>query len=154
MYAFKKSCKIYTTIIQLLQKLSRNIDFWQVLVRRSGSGVVDNTLDYQSRDCKIKFPRFFGLSDETLNRGPFSIMILLLVGCQTRVHSLTLVCFKNLLTYITMTKKKLKKSIQSMNILRCITQMMRLWTFLSVNIIIKILYHQQNFFSDKWIKHN
>ena len=31
--------------------------------RRSGGGVVDNTLDYQSRNRKI--PRFSGLSEET-----------------------------------------------------------------------------------------
>ena len=40
--------------------------------KRSGSGVVDNTLDYQSRGRKID-PRFSGLSDETLNRGPVSV---------------------------------------------------------------------------------
>ena len=38
---------------------------------RSDGGVVDNTIDYQSRDRKIDPPphRFSGLSDETLNRG-------------------------------------------------------------------------------------
>ena len=40
--------------------------------QRSGGGVVDNTLDYQSRGLKIN-PRFSGLSDETLNRGPVSV---------------------------------------------------------------------------------
>ena len=39
---------------------------------RNGDSVVDNTLDYQSRDRKID-PRFSGLSDENLNRGPVSV---------------------------------------------------------------------------------
>ena len=36
---------------------------------RSGGGIVDNTLDYQSRDRKID-PHFSSFSDETLKRGP------------------------------------------------------------------------------------
>ena len=40
---------------------------------RSGGGVVENTLDYQSRDSKIDSPLPSGLSDETLNRGPVSV---------------------------------------------------------------------------------
>ena len=39
---------------------------------RSGGSVVDITLDRQSRDREID-PRFSGLSDETLNRGPVSV---------------------------------------------------------------------------------
>ena len=39
---------------------------------RSGGGLVDNTLYYQSRDSKIE-SRLSGLSDETLNRGPASV---------------------------------------------------------------------------------
>ena len=39
---------------------------------RSGGGVVDNTLDYQSRIAR-SIPRFSGLSGETLNRGPVSV---------------------------------------------------------------------------------
>ena len=35
----------------------------------SGGGVVDTTIDYQSRDLR-SMPRFSGLSDETLNPGP------------------------------------------------------------------------------------
>ena len=41
--------------------------------RRSGGSVVDNTLAYQTRDCKARsIARFYGLSDETLNRDPAS----------------------------------------------------------------------------------
>ena len=39
---------------------------------RSDGSEMDYTLDYQSRDRKID-PRFPGLSDETLNRGPVSV---------------------------------------------------------------------------------
>ena len=42
------------------------------LTKRSGGGVVDNTLDYQSRGAR-SIARFSGLSDETLNRGPVSV---------------------------------------------------------------------------------
>ena len=41
-------------------------------INRSGRSVVDNTLDYQSRDRKID-PCFSGLSDETLNWGPILV---------------------------------------------------------------------------------
>ena len=50
-----------------------------LLWMRNGSSVVDNRLDYQSRDSKIDLPLLRGLQmklqalDETLNRGPFSI---------------------------------------------------------------------------------
>ena len=44
------------------------------MICRSGSGVVDNTLDYQSRDRKID-PHLSGLSEETLNRGPISVCL-------------------------------------------------------------------------------
>ena len=37
----------------------------------SGSSVVDNALDNQSRDDQS--PHFSGLSDETLNGGPISV---------------------------------------------------------------------------------
>ena len=39
---------------------------------KSGGSVVDNTLDYQSRDRKID-PPLLRFSDETLNRGPVSV---------------------------------------------------------------------------------
>ena len=39
---------------------------------KGGSGVVDNMLDYQSRDREID-PRFSDLSDETLNRDPVPV---------------------------------------------------------------------------------
>ena len=38
---------------------------------RSGGGVVDNTLDHQSRDLKIDPPLL--LLDDTLNQGPVSV---------------------------------------------------------------------------------
>ena len=46
--------------------------FFSLDFARSGGGVVDNTPDHQSRDRKVN-PRFSGLSDETLNRGPVSV---------------------------------------------------------------------------------
>ena len=39
---------------------------------RSDGIIVDNTLDYESRDHKSDNP-LFGLSDETLNRDPVSV---------------------------------------------------------------------------------
>ena len=39
----------------------------------SGGGVVDNTLDYQSRDREID-PLLHRPSDETLNLGPISVL--------------------------------------------------------------------------------
>ena len=54
----------------------------------SRSGVVDNTLDYQSRDRKIDPPLFrsFGWNFKPWSR---LCMTSLLVGHYTRVHSLT-----------------------------------------------------------------
>ena len=54
---------------------------------RSGGGVVDNTLDYQSRDRKIETPflRSFGWDFKPKSR---LRMTSLLVGRETRVHSL------------------------------------------------------------------
>ena len=62
------------------RKIYARIDFYEkvfefptgIKLDRSRSSVVNNTLDYQSMDPKID-PRFSGLSDETLNRGPISI---------------------------------------------------------------------------------
>ena len=49
-------------------------------VHRSSRSVVDNTLDYQSRDHKID-PHFSCLSEETLNKRSRLLMTSLLVGC-------------------------------------------------------------------------
>ena len=42
------------------------------MTKRSSGGVVNNTLDYQSRDCKM-VPLLPCLLDETLNQGPDSV---------------------------------------------------------------------------------
>ena len=59
---------------------------------RSGGGVVDNTLDYQSRD-RLGIARsilhFSDLSDETLNRGPVPSPYDLIVGATLDPSSLT-----------------------------------------------------------------
>ena len=53
---------------------------------RSGGSIVNNMLDYQSRDCKIN-PHFSGLPYETLNRGPVSISPFCWRDVKSRVQS-------------------------------------------------------------------
>ena len=64
-------CRIKKVSVYSVYNSNEDYTFNIIILFRSGSAVVDNTLDYQSRDHKID-PRFSGLSDETLNQGPIS----------------------------------------------------------------------------------
>ena len=73
-----------------MERITKKIQISSTELERSGGGVVDNTLDNQSRDRMID-PRFSGLSDETLKQGPapFDLVVGGTLNQTSLTHSLT-----------------------------------------------------------------
>ena len=79
-------CRLFSPHIFSWRRNSSVYRFLLIPFILEGGGVVDNMLDYRSRDREID-TRFSGLSEETLNRG--SISYDLIVGGTLNPSSLT-----------------------------------------------------------------
>ena len=69
------------------EKIKLDVSSESSAIHRSGGGVVDNTLDYQSRDRKIDPSLLRSFGPDFKPRSPYDLVV---GGTLNRVHSLTL----------------------------------------------------------------